>query len=311
MVDARGTTSLASIEWKGKNENTTTNDNVNYVLEKRQLQISVIIPVYNQEREIIKLLSKIRDTLDPIFSSYEVIVVNDGSTDNTLEHLNKEENKSDSDSNSNSKLRIISYTPNRGKGYAVREGVLRSAGLLVLFIDGDLEISPVAIKAYVNEIRNCDLVIASKVHPLSYIHAPPSRRFLSKAFNLLARVSVGIRYKDTQSGMKVGKGDVLRTIFKTMLVKRFAFDVELLAVADLFQLNVKEMPTEVNIHKRFKVKEITRMALDLAAIAYRLKITRWYYKQLITVYSTMIKNQANEHLEEAISISNQVSLQEN
>jgi dolichol-phosphate mannosyltransferase len=302
MVDARGNTSLASIEWNVKNENTTTNNNVNYVLEKTQLQISVIIPVYNQEKEIIKMLSKIKDTLNPIFSSYELIVVDDGSTDNTLEHLKKEENKSDL--NSNSKLRIISYTPNRGKGYAVREGVLKSAGRIVLFIDGDLEISPVTIKAYVNEIRNCDLAIASKVHPLSYIHAPTSRRFLSKAFNLLARVSVGIRYKDTQSGMKVGKGDVLRTIFKTMLVKRFAFDVELLAVADLFQLNVKEMPTEVNIHKRFKVKEITRMALDLAAIAYRLKITRWYYKQLITVYSTMIKNQANEHLEEAISISN-------
>jgi glycosyltransferase involved in cell wall biosynthesis len=300
MVDARVNNSIASIEWNVKNESNAKNYDVNYSLEETQLQISVIIPVYNQEKEIIKLLSKIRDTLNPIFTSYELVVVDDGSTDNTLGYLREEENKP------NSKLRTISYTPNRGKGYAVREGVLQSTGLLVLFIDGDLEISPVAMKAYIGEIRNCDLVIASKVHPLSHIQAPRSRRFLSKAFNLLARASVGIRYKDTQSGMKVGKGDLLRAIFKTMLVKRYAFDVELLAVADLFELIIKEMPTEVNIRKRFKAKEITRMALDLAAVTYRLKITGWYSKQFINVYSSLVKKQANEHLEEIVTIRNQV-----
>ena len=218
-------------------------------------QISVIIPVYNQEKEIAKLVSKIKEALYLRFSKYELLIINDGSTDNTLKCLREEEEKS------NSAMRVISYTPNKGKGYAVREGVLKSSGGLVLFIDGDLEISPEALSAYLSEIKNYDLVIASKVHPLSTINAPQSRKFLSRAFNLLVRASVGIRYRDTQSGMKVGKGEVLRAIFKAMLVKRYAFDVEMLVVADLFNLSIKEMPTVVNIHKRFKIKEITRMAM--------------------------------------------------
>jgi dolichol-phosphate mannosyltransferase len=246
--------------------------------------MSVIIPVYNQEKEISKLLSKISENLYPIFSNFELIVIDDGSTDNTLGSLKIEEEKL------KSKLRVISYSPNRGKGYAVRKGVLESSGALVSFIDGDLEISPTTIIDYVNEIRTHDLVIASKVHPLSTARAPVSRRFLSRAFNLLARAAVGIRYKDTQSGMKVGRGDILRAIFRTMLVERYAFDVELLAVADLFGLNIKEMPTEVNIRKRFKVKEIARMARDLMAITYRLKMNRWYYKQIIQLYACTLRN---------------------
>jgi dolichol-phosphate mannosyltransferase len=289
--DAGYNNSFASIKWEEKNETNETN-NVKFVIHnKKQHQISVVIPVYNQEKEISDLLSRIRGTLNPVFSSYELIVVDDGSTDSTLESIRKEEEKPSSN------LRVISYSPNRGKGYAVREGILQSTGALVLFIDGDLEISPAALKAYINEIQNYDLVIASKVHPLSKCKAPISRRLLSRAFNLLARVSVGIRYKDTQSGMKGGKGEILRAIFETMLVRRFAFDVELLVVSDLFHLSVKEMPTEVNIRKRFRVKEITRMALDLAAITYRLKINRWYDKQLIRLYSSLVKKRANEHLE--------------
>jgi hypothetical protein len=71
----------------------------------------------------------------------------------------------------------------------------------------------------------------------------------------------------------------------------------MLVVAELFNLTVKEMPTEVNIHKRFKLKEIARMAADLAAIAYRLRVNRWYYKRLIEMYSAVVKSQANEQLE--------------
>lgn len=280
VIDARYSNSFSHTTWSIENTN-----------EKTEPQISVIIPVYNQEKEIPKLVSKIKETLHLNFSKYELLIIDDGSTDNTLQYLREEEEKS------NSVVRVISYTPNRGKGYAVKEGVLQSSGDLVLFIDGDLEISPGSISAYLNEIKNYDLVIASKVHPLSIVHAPQSRKFFSRAFNLLVRASVGIRYRDTQSGMKIGKGEVLRAIFKIMLVKRFAFDVEMLVVADLFNLSIKEMPTEVNIRKRFKIKEITRMAVDLVAITYRLRVNGWYYKRLIELYSSTIKNQADRHLE--------------
>jgi dolichol-phosphate mannosyltransferase len=285
-MDARYSNSFGHTQWSRENLNNSATPG-----EKAEPQISVIIPVYNQEKEITQLVSKIKDTLYMTFSKFEILIVDDGSTDNTLQCLREEEEKS------NSLLRVISYTPNRGKGYAVREGVSQSSGNLVLFIDGDLEISPEAINAYLNEVKNYDLVIASKVHPLSTLRAPQSRKFLSRAFNLLVRASVGLRFKDTQSGMKVGRGEVLRAIFRAMLVERYAFDVEMLVVAGLFNLTIKEMPTEVNIHKRFKLKEIARMAADLVAITYRLRVNRWYYKRLIEMYSAVVKSQANEQLE--------------
>ena len=107
----------------------------------------------------------------------------------------------------------------------------------------------------------------------------------------MVRVAVGIRFKDTQSGMKAGKGSVLRAIFRTMLVNRYAFDVELLVIASLFHLTIKEMPVKVTISKRFKLREILRMAMDVATISYRLKINHWYYKTAIDMYISTLKMQ--------------------
>jgi glycosyltransferase involved in cell wall biosynthesis len=241
--------------------------------EKKQFEISVIIPMYNQETEVSTLLSTIRAFINARFSHYELIVVNDGSTDNTLPCLEKELTLS-------SDLSLISYRFNMGKGYAVRQGVLQSTGALVLFIDSDLEISPGSMNAFIEAVQDCDLVIASKTHPLSIFIAPLSRRILSNCFNFLVRTIIGMKYRDTQTGLKIGKGDVLRIIFGTMLVRRYAFDVELLALSDLCRLRIKEMPTLVKSPENFKIKEIFRMALDIARITYRLKINRWYYKQL-------------------------------
>ena len=216
--------------------------------------------MYNQEKQITDLLTRIRKILKPIFTDYELVVVNDGSIDNTLAALRKEQEEL------KSKVRVISYGENRGKGYAVKQGVIQSSGDIVLFIDGDLEISPEAINNYVTELKYYDLVIASKAHHFSDVVSPTSRKVLSKMFNLLVRVALGIRLKDTQSGMKAGKGSVLRAIFRTMLVNRYAFDVEMLVIASLFHLTIKEMPVKVIINKRFKLREIVRMAMDVALL---------------------------------------------
>jgi glycosyltransferase involved in cell wall biosynthesis len=229
--DARGFTSifppLGVARYNGGRDNTTLANN-NVSTEKSRTKVSIIIPVYNQEKQIIDLLTKIRKILKPIFTDYELVVVNDGSIDNTLAALRKEQEEL------KSKVRVISYDENRGKGYAVKQGVIQSSGDIVLFIDGDLEISPEAINNYVTELKSYDLVIASKAHHFSNVVSPTSRKVLSKMFNLLVRVALGIRLKDTQSGMKAGKGSVLRAIFRAMLVNRYAFDVEMLVIASLF-----------------------------------------------------------------------------
>jgi glycosyltransferase involved in cell wall biosynthesis len=248
-------------------------------------KVSIVIPVYNQEKQIRDLLIGIRKIIKPIFMNYELFVVNDGSKDNTLNVLKKEQEKSGLN------LQIISYDENKGKGYAVKQGIIESRGDIVLFIDGDLEISPEAINEYITELEHYDLVIASKTHQLSNVISPRSRRVLGKMFNLLVKIAVGIKLNDTQTGMKAGKGSILRAIFRTMLVDRYAFDVELLVIASLFHLTIREMPVKVTISKRFKLREIVRMAEDVAAISYRLKINHWYYKTAVDMYISTLKMQ--------------------
>jgi dolichol-phosphate mannosyltransferase len=231
--------------------------------------ISLIIPVFNQASKISYSLEKIKQAVESTFSAYELIVVNDGSTDNTLTSL-KDIAITDEH------IHVISYTPNRGKGYAVKQGVLHSHGDAVILLDGDLDISPDLIKDYVERLSTSDLVIASKKHPESSVRIPRSRAFLSRAFNLLTKLTIGISQTDTQAGFKVGKGDVMRTIFRNISVNRYAFDVEVLAIASILHLKVQEMPVIMKIDRRFKMKEVLRMFIDLIRIAYNYRIAHRY-----------------------------------
>jgi glycosyltransferase involved in cell wall biosynthesis len=238
--------------------------------------MSIVIPVYNRSDTVAESLRRIKAVLESVTASYEIIVVNDGSTDRTLEMLQREQQL-------DQRLKVISYSENMGKGYAVRKGVLETQGDIVIFTDGDLDIAPVVISEYIKQLQTCDLVIGSKKHPLSRVQMPGSRRFLSKAFNTIVRIATGIKAGDTQAGLKAGNGDALREIFGLMLVKRYAFDVELLTIANMLKMDVKEMPIEITLNRRFKVKDIARMFVDVLAISYRLRIVRWYHKQIKNV----------------------------
>lgn len=248
-------------------------------LEK--LQVSIVVPVYNQERNVSTALSRIKRVLDSTGLTYEIVVVNDGSKDGTLDVLRREEK-------AGGRVRVITYSRNMGKGYAVKTGIVQSQGALIMFTDGDLNISPHIISEYLRQLEGCDLVIASKRHPQSKIHAPLSRKFLSRAFNVVVRILTGISIRDTQAGLKAGNGPALRAIFKLMLVKRYAFDVELLTIASVLKMQIKEMPVEIKLDRGFKAKEIARMFVDLLGISYRLRFTRWYQKQ-VTSQTVSIK----------------------
>ena len=241
------------------------------VLEGQQTRnsISLIIPVYNEESKIHSLLAHIREILNETLLDYELIIINDGSTDHT-ERVVSEVGRLDK------RVKILSYPRNKGKGHAVKLGVLNSRGHVVCFLDGDLDISPSEIKNYINELEGCDLVIASKAHPLSVITAPFPRKMLSRMFNMLVRLAVGINIKDTQSGLKIGNGNALRKIFNVMLVKRYAFDVEMLAIASRLDLKIKESPIKITLNRSFKLREIVNMFIDVLGISYRLRIIRFY-----------------------------------
>ena len=236
--------------------------------------LSIIIPVFNQQEKVLYSIQRIKQAVEIWFTNYELIVVDDGSTDNTLTLLK-------GIALTDEHIHIISYTPNRGKGYAVRQGVLNSQGDVVIFLDGDLDIPPDSIKDYVERLSTSDLVIASKRHPKSKVTIPKSRAFLSRAFHLLIRVATRIPEKDTQAGFKVGNGDIMRTIFRNITTNRYAFDVELLTIASILHLKVQEMPVIMKIDRKFNTKEIAIMLMDVARISYKYRIAAHYHHEYL------------------------------
>jgi dolichyl-phosphate beta-glucosyltransferase len=238
-----------------------------------ECRISLVIPVYNVDSKIVDLLHDIGSILEPISQLYELIVVNDGSDDNTTGILENEVKV-------NPYLTVISYSTNVGKGYAVKTGIMHSKGNIVIYIDGDGGIDPSQIPFYINELEKYDLVIASKRHPLSNVTSTLSRRFLSRIFKLLVLISTGLKIKDTQVGLKAGNGDILRTIFTLVNITRYAFDVELLVIASVLHLKIKELPIELNCLGRFKLREIFNILGELVVISYRHRIRRLYAKRV-------------------------------
>ncbi len=238
-----------------------------------EVELSFVIPAYNEENFIEDTL----ETIDAIVMDknlpYEIVVVDDGSGDNTLAKAKRYASK-------NGHVKVVSYSKNVGKGYAVKTGFLQSTGNIVIFADGDMEIDLRTLSKYLDALEHGDIVIASKRHRDSHVKVPVSRRILSEVFNSLVRILAGVPLKDTQSGLKAMRKSAFIDIFPRLAVKRYAFDVELLAVANLYGLKVVEMPVNIKLDAKFKPIEMWRMFLDLLGIAYRLRVVRWYQRPL-------------------------------
>ena len=238
-----------------------------------QLDLSFVIPAYNEEDYIEDTLGTIEAVIMGKKLSYEIVVVDDGSGDSTLA-------KAKTYAGKNGHVRVISYSKNTGKGYAVKTGFMKATGNVVFFTDSDMEIDLGKISDYIEALKQGDIVIASKKHSASKTAVPLSRRILSECFNALVRLLTGVPLKDTQSGLKAMKKSAFTNIFPRLAVKRYAFDVELLAVANLYGLKIVEMPVNIKLDAKFKPIEIWHMFLDLLGIAYRLRIIHWYQRAL-------------------------------
>ena len=251
---------------------------ITYERDARQEQvvnpeISVIVPVYNCEHIVARSMEYIQRVLDHLSTDYELIVVDDGSTDNTS-HTVKSYCVRDA------RVKLMSYSPNRGKGYAVKQGVQLSRGEKIVFVDGDMDIKPPLLQSYIDALEESDLVVASKYHPDSRVNAPLLRRILSLGFHSLVRLALRIEITDTQAGLKGGRAKAFRQIFSKVLVKRYAFDAEMLAVASLLNCRIAEMPIDIELNNHFRVNEMIRMFIDIAGVAYRLMVVKWYQRNL-------------------------------
>lgn len=235
---------------------------------KGDVLVSFVLPAFNESPVIEHSL----ESLDKIVNGlkwYEIVVVDDGSVDDTRLRAMRYASR-------NSHVRVVSYYPNVGKGYAVRTGFWECRGEFVVFVDSDSNISFDIVNRYINALRGADIVIGSKWHKSSVVEVSLMRKLLSLGFNFLVRLLTGLDVSDTQCGIKAIRREAFYDVFKHLCVKRYAFDVELLVLAKLYGLKVVELPVKLTLKSRFSFREVWRMFLDLLGIAYRLRVKKWY-----------------------------------
>jgi Glycosyl transferase family 2 len=240
--------------------------------------LSVVVPVYNGGEGIVENVDQIRRAVSERVDDddLELVVVSDGSIDGTAERLLESRGV---------RLRVIHYDRNLGKGYAVKAGALASRGVWVALVDADLDLDPHAIADYleVAQREQLDFAIGSKRHPESIVRYPRSRRIASRLYQNLNRILFRLDVRDTQVGLKVFSRGVVDDVVPLLLVKRFAFDLELLAVATaLGHDRIRELP--VRLEYRFSgsalgSRAVLRALWDTAAIFYRLRILRTYQRK--------------------------------
>jgi len=206
----------------------------------KNTKISVITPCFNEGKNIRSNIKKIDDYLAPRFVSYEIIAVNDGSRDNTSEELTKLQDEI--------QLKVIDNAENQGKGGAVKDGVLASSdeNEVVMFLDSDLGIPIEELEKFIAEIGNgSDIVIASRFVPGLKVMRPvqPHRKLMEKAFRAIRMlITNNWKVKDTQCGFKVFRREAAMKIFPKVTVKRFAFDAEVMFLANKYGFKTKELP---------------------------------------------------------------------
>lgn len=247
----------------------------NYNL-KSAFFLSLIIPAFRQEKTISKDLEHIKNIMDTVSYPYELIVVIDGQIDNTFKEANKIKSK---------KIKIVGYKKNHGKGYAIRFGISKAKGNLIAFLDAGMDLDPKALQEMliIMEKSNCDIVIGSKLHPLSRVKYPMQRKILSWGYRNLVKMMFGLSVKDTQVGLKLFKRKVLEDVMPRLLVKKFAFDIEILAISHyLGYKKIEEAPIDLkftnwsSITSKNFLKPVFNMLWDTCAVFYRLKIIHYY-----------------------------------
>ncbi len=207
--------------------------------------------------------------------SFEIILVDDGSTDGTYQ-------RAQTLADGLPELKVMRISTNGGKGNALRTAFERTSGSIVCFLDGDLDIDANHITPYVRllESQFADVVVGSKRHPQSQIDYPWERRVLSTAYELFVRALFGLKVRDTQAGIKAFRREVLEQVLPLGLVKRYAFDAELLVLAHRLGYRIIEMPIQMKFREKYgsgvSLKAIQQMFLDTLGVFYRLHVTKYY-----------------------------------
>lgn len=226
------------------------------------LHLSVIIPLYNEENRLVNI-AVIADFFKNHKLTFELILVNDGSTDKTLDFLTRIEKKYH--------LRIISYDKNQGKGYAVQRGMLAARGKYRLFMDVDLSTPLNEFNKFIPHLGIFDILIGSRKIANSQLVIRQSRvrENLGGCFTYLSRKILGVEIFDFTCGFKCFSKEAAERIFSLQTIKRWGFDSEVLFIAQKKGLKIKEIPIVWKNDTRTKVKfpqDIIKSMVELLSI---------------------------------------------
>ncbi|MCL4310347.1 MAG: glycosyltransferase family 2 protein [Actinomycetota bacterium] len=233
------------------------------------VELSIVIPVFNEEERIVSTVCQISDYLARQERSYEVIISDDGSRDDGPELVRQHFAR-------RRDVRLIRERTNRGKGAAVRRGVLAARGDLIIFTDADLSYPVETISRCVDALKRYDLAIGSRNLPDSEIATEPPllRRLAGPAFKTLVRQLALRGFTDTQCGFKGFRAQAAHDIFINCCINGYAFDVEVLGLARRFGYSVTEVPVRLLLDSSDSHINLTtdplRMILDLLRIRARL-----------------------------------------
>ncbi len=233
------------------------------------MKLTIVIPMYNEEKIVADTARQTEAFLSENFPDSEAVFVNDGSTDGTAAAF-------EAVLHDCPHLRLAGYEKNRGKGCAVRTGMLEGRGDIIAFTDCDLAYGLDVIKEFAERNASCDVCIGSRaLHPGGYEGYSPLRKLMSKVYLLVIRLAAGFPWSDSQSGIKSFTNAAAKKIFgdARCVTDGFAFDLEALMLARSFGMSVTEIPVKIINHRASHinpVRDTLRMLRQLRSIKKRI-----------------------------------------
>ncbi|MBN2407376.1 MAG: glycosyltransferase family 2 protein [Elusimicrobia bacterium] len=221
-------------------------------MDTSSLFLSVIVPAYNEGTQIGGNIAGLTGYLDARGYAFEIIIVDDGSTDSTGDIIS-------GISKYDSRIKLIINSRNKGKGYSTKKGIMAAAGRFILFTDADCQIYFEELEKFIELIASgCDIVIASRLLPGAELHGRQSlfRAFSRKVLSFLVKSFLMPDITDSQCGFKCFSRQVAETVFRKQTITGFGFDIEILYIAYKAGYNIKEVPISWKSSKTTKVRLI-------------------------------------------------------
>lgn len=263
---------MGGIALVGTRETVSEVDSDDWSQSEPTLDLSIVVPHFNAGELLRKNVDGLVELLDAEDLSYEIIAVSDGSTDGSEKSLHELAERN---------VKTVLLPKNQGKGQALRVGLTLSQGRYIGFIDADGDIDSRALHEFLTLIKlyEPDIILGSKRHPMSSVHYPVLRRVYSWGYQQTCRVLFRLNVRDTQTGLKLIRREVLVQVLPRMVEKRFAFDLELFVVARLMGFRrFFEAPVVITHQFTSTVswRSVRGTLLDTLAIFYRLHFLRYY-----------------------------------